>query len=111
MAKQTAAKIAFKCKNCGAVAPAGHAGENDVPAACVSCRAGVKFEANPDGVGFTITHQPENWIKLWELSDAELKKAGLTRNQIEEHKGKGAAPEGKAHSRSVTEKVGSKDRG
>lgn len=79
-------KIAFQCKNCGAVEPAEAAGENDVPLACHICRAGVHF--NPDG---TKVYVPENWIKLADLSDAQLAKGhhvhGLKRAHVAKHKG------------------------
>lgn len=79
-------KIAFQCKNCGAVEPAEAAGENDVPLACHVCRHGVHY--NPDG---TRQYVPENWIKLADLSDAQLAKGfhvhGLKREHVVAHKG------------------------
>lgn len=102
-------KMAFQCKNCGAVEPASAAGENDVPLACHVCRAGVHY--NPDG---TRTYKPENWIKLADLSDAQLAKGhhvhGLKPEHVVAHKGKTkVVPHGIVQERHALESLGSED--
>jgi hypothetical protein len=61
-------KYAFKCQNCGACEPPESAGENAVPSACHICRSGVG--------------DPSNWIVLVDLSESELRKAGLTKAEV-----------------------------
>jgi len=55
-------KFAFRCRNCGHLHTADHAGDNDVPHACCVCGKGVKYD------GFRKTYQPENWEVLSEAS-------------------------------------------
>lgn len=75
-------KFAFQCKNCGTFEIAAAAGENPVPRSCRICRKG-------DG-------DPGNWIVLSEST----------------HKASVAGPPaGKKKTATVTERLGSKDRG
>jgi len=120
MAKTTeaTAKFAFQCNHCGAIEPAEAAGENPVPFACHVCRHGVRYEMAPDGTGFTVIREPENWVVLADLSDKELAKDfqrlhGLTRANVVAHKVKGEAapnPGATAHVRTADERVGAKDK-
>lgn len=49
----------FRCKKCGHLEAADHAGENAVPCACSCCGAGVEF----DKTGIR-TFLPDNWEVL-----------------------------------------------
>lgn len=83
-------KFAFQCKHCGAVEPAEAAGENALPRACHACRHGMKFEVHPDGTGFSMIDQPENWIVLADLTEKELAadfhRHGLKPDRVTRHK-------------------------
>jgi hypothetical protein len=102
-------RFAFKCQTCGALEPAETAGQNEVPGACHICRSGVELTMGQDG--FTVTHHPENWIKLWELSARELAAHGLHKEDVVAHTHKGKLPKGKALDVTATEGIGGKDRG
>ncbi len=120
MAETTGAenKFAFQCQNCGAVEPAGAAGDNAKPGACHVCRHGVKYEVHPDGTGFNVIQQPENWIVLADLEPGELAKDfhrhGLKPENVAKHtpKNPGSATPatGKTVITTADEKVGSKDK-
>ncbi len=100
---------AFRCKNCGHLEPAAHAGECALPHACSVCGAGVTFGpekkkveellqgfadktpaetaealmklmANPDKKA-----QPDNWEVLHDAQDARLTELGLTRADVVKH--------------------------
>jgi hypothetical protein len=114
-------KKAFQCDTCKAVFPAEIAGDNDVPLACPHCRAGLMFR--PDG---TKEFHPENWIKLADLSAAELGKGfhvhGLKPTDVAKHTGHKARVTptgivhgkepiiGTAHTREAVESLGSHDK-
>jgi hypothetical protein len=84
-------KMAFQCRNCGAVAPAGAAGDNDLPHACHICRHGIKYIVSEDGTHVDKQHDPKNWIVLADLSPEELAKDfhrhGLKAKDVVKHKG------------------------
>lgn len=109
-------KFAFQCKNCGAIEPAEAAGENEVPAACHACRRGVRYAVHPDGTGFDKIYEPENWIKLADLSPEDLAKDfhrhGLKPEHVGAHKPKntGPPPAGKSVVRAAGEAVVSQDK-
>lgn len=90
MAEQT---FAFKCKHCGNLEPLEAAGDNDLPSACRICRHGVKFEMSPDGTGFSVILDPDNWEVI---GDAP-------------RKGK-SAPQGARIEAAAKERVGSRDK-
>lgn len=99
---------AFRCKNCGHLEHAGHAGERDVPLTCRVCRRGVKY--NPD-TGERTTH-PDNWEVLAKATNARLAELGLKRAQVVAHDGKKFAAEalaGRELSRTAGDGPGSKD--
>lgn len=106
-------KYAFKCKNCGALEPAGNAGEREKPRACHVCGAGVKYSVNESGTGVTQADDPGNWIVLADATDKELKASGLAAKDVEVHKGKLAAGPakgpGKKVNRTAGESVGAED--
>jgi hypothetical protein len=110
-------KYAFQCKNCGALEPAGAAGDNAVPSQCHVCRAGVEFKLHPGGTGFDRILKPENWIVLADLDEKQLKadfhRHGLTADRVARHKvaADTAAPTaGKTVVTTADESVGSKDK-
>jgi hypothetical protein len=78
---------AFRCKTCGHLHAAGHAGENDIPHACAVCGAGVSF--TPRG---TKTFQPDNWEVLADATPERLAELGLVPEQVARHAGKGGKP-------------------
>jgi hypothetical protein len=107
-------KMAFQCRNCGAVEPPDAAGDNEVPSACHVCRAGVEWKLI-DGQPHKVYH-PENWIKLAELTPPELAKGfvfhGLKPENVVKHavfKFK-SPPGGIVHEREAVEKIGAKDK-
>lgn len=71
--------VAFKCQSCGALEPAGAAGELDRPAACHICGRGVAFDP--------LTGQkslvPENWAVLAELEAKEIRALGIDPADVE----------------------------
>lgn len=74
---------AFRCKTCGCIHPAEHAGECDCPHACSVCGAGVSFNAK--GVK---SLQPDNWEILADATAERLAELGLEASQVARHTGK-----------------------
>jgi len=71
---------AFRCQNCGHLAPGEHAGECEHPAACVVCGAGISY--NPKtGVKIFDT---ANWEVLCHASKERLEELGFD-GEIETH--------------------------
>lgn len=64
---------AFRCRTCGRLEPAEHAGENPIPAACSSCGKGVHYELGPGEVIPHWVSDPENWEVLADATPAELR--------------------------------------
>lgn len=64
--------VAFRCKSCGHLHSADHAGEATAPHACTVCGAGVQFSAK--GVK---SLNPENWEVLAECTPERLAELGL----------------------------------
>lgn len=105
-------QYAFKCRACGHLEEPGNAGENEVPAACRNCGAGVAFDPRT-GIKKLV---PENWIVLADLEgdelDAVLEQHAISQDDIVRHE-----PEPKAEtdreptsiSREVAETVGLED--
>ena len=79
---------AFRCKNCGRLEPAEHAGERSVPCACSVCGCGVSFDQRSGLPKF----DPENWEVLAEATPERLADLGLTEVAKHEHDGKGDVP-------------------
>lgn len=83
--------MAFQCNGCKAVFPAEIAGDNDLPHACPICGRGVKFEVNETGTNVTKLLDPDNWIKLADLTPEELEEGfhlhGLKPANVTAHKG------------------------
>ena len=63
---------AFRCKNCGHLHAAEHAGTSAHPHACVACGAGVVFDAKGNK-----TFQPDNWEILTSASPERLAELGI----------------------------------
>lgn len=78
-------KYAFRCKNCGFLHHAEHAGDNDCPHACRVCNSGVSFHPQ---TGIKTFHT-ENWEVLADVPSERLKDLGLTGGQIARHRGLG----------------------
>ena len=101
--------VAFRCKNCGRLHPAGHAGDNLVPHACQVCGKGVSFGpdfkeiaarlSQPDlskeerlkiaselsQSKYDKSYHPENWEVLADLSPEQLAKYDLKPEHVERH--------------------------
>jgi len=91
-------KFAFKCNNCGALAPASAAGENELPRSCRICGYG---DDNPD-----------NWLVLADLTEKQLKEIGIAAVDVEVHEIEGVTPpKGRTVVVQARETVGSKDKG
>lgn len=75
--------FAFRCKNCGYLHPADHAGESDLPHGCVVCGAGVVF--SPRGVK---SLDADNWEVLADAALERLAELGLAPEQVVRHEGK-----------------------
>lgn len=105
-----AAKVSFRCKNCGRLHEAGHAGEDVHPHACRVCGKGVVFvheeladelakaiDAGNTGEALRLTRDikacnpaskrlvPENWEVLADATPDRLAELGLTPEQVEKH--------------------------
>jgi len=75
---------AFRCKFCGYLEGADHAGERNLPLACRVCNGGVKFhprtgQKSPD---------PDNWEVLADCTPERLAELGLTAGRVCRHEGK-----------------------
>jgi phage FluMu protein Com len=100
-------QAAFRCKNCGHLVHAEHAGENELPHACPVCKAGVAFvleepaQKRADAIMAELTNpgldrekgialarelsalprkkalQPDNWEVLAQATPERLKELGL----------------------------------
>ncbi len=102
------AKISFRCKTCGHLEPATHAGDQTVPHACSVCGCGVRFggdhaafaaalrAAKTDAEikslcdahsrqGTIKTLVPDNWEVLADAKPERLKELGLTAAEVERH--------------------------
>ena len=73
-------KPAFRCKNCGHLESAEHAGENETPAACSVCGAGITFSVR--GIKNLM---PENWEVLHLAETERLKQLGLHHETVTRH--------------------------
>jgi hypothetical protein len=108
-------KKAFRCKTCGFLTHANHAGEQAVPYACQVCHAGVEFNAQDVEVRDAIkdkliiaaragdsaamnglirqlhniplkkTFNPDNWEVLADAKPERLKQIGLSTSDVERH--------------------------
>ena len=97
-------KSAFRCRACGHLEPAEHAGDCAVPHACCVCAAGVSFDAKGGR-----TFQPENWEVLADATPERLAEIGLA--SVVRHEAGGVPPAGgKAVTVEAHEGVASKDR-
>ena len=105
-------KYAFRCKNCGRLHEADHAGENEHPHACCVCGAGVSYndtvhilseeladptltlerrmaiaqELSKAAMTTTKVIKKDNWEVLHLCDDRQLSNYGLTRDDVAEHK-------------------------
>ena len=104
---------AFRCKACGHLHHAGHAGDNALPHACCVCGSGVVLGMDPADMHAILTdpdlseeqkverietlarrsqgakkYVPENWEVLAGCDDKTLAKYGLTRDQVTKHEAK-----------------------
>jgi predicted nucleic acid-binding Zn-ribbon protein len=79
---------AFRCKNCGHLHPAEHAGESDLPHGCVVCGAGVMF--SPRGVK---SLDADNWEVLADATPERLEELGLAPEEVARHEGGKPSPE------------------
>lgn len=108
-------QYAFRCKQCGRLHEAEHAGDNELPHACQVCGEGVRH--GPDFRGLaeelckpdlpaerrkqiadhlraghndtTKTLVQSNWEVLSDCTPERLKELGLTKGQVKRHDGKG----------------------
>lgn len=103
-------RVAFRCKNCGRLHEAGHAGELPHPAACQVCGCGVVFrhkelaemleqslQEGDTNTCKSLVKQiqncdpaakrllPENWEILSEVSGERLQELGLTAERVTKH--------------------------
>jgi hypothetical protein len=118
---------AFRCKNCGRIEHAEHAGENDVPHACTVCGKGVTFTADADLAeqarkdkkqviepmpGYFKIIDTENWEVLADAKPDRLKQLGIEPKHVVKHNGKKfkASTDNKMVEAHAEEKVGAKDK-
>ena len=105
-----AALVAFRCRNCGRLHEAGHAGEHEVPHACRVCGAGVVFRHQELAADLQAALETgdkdkakrlaaevgrcdpaskrlvsDNWEVLAEATPERLTELGLTPEQVEAH--------------------------
>jgi hypothetical protein len=73
--------LAFRCKTCGRLHEAGHAGENEVPAACRVCGAGARFD--PRSAAKVL--EPDNWEVLADAPPERLRELGIDAKQVGRH--------------------------
>jgi hypothetical protein len=84
--------LAFRCKTCGHLHHAEHAGENDRPHACCVCGAGVHFTR----LGIK-EYDPDNWEVLADATPERLEELGLEPKHVARHKGGKAPASGGKH--------------
>jgi len=130
--------IAFRCRACGRLHEAEHAGENEVPHACSVCGAGVVLNpaakalavelGNPEctterrlaiavellkasQAGGDKQFDPDNWEVLADCGDARLEELGIEKPRVVRHvaKLKGMVAPGKHLVREMVDSVGVKD--
>jgi hypothetical protein len=102
-------KYAFRCKNCGHLHHAEHAGDDAVPHACCVCGKGVTHGIDFRAVAEKLrkpglsdkersqladqlastslekTFQPENWQCLCDFSEDQLRECGLCMDDVVTH--------------------------
>ena len=71
---------AFRCRSCGRLESADHAGQNHKPAACRGCGAGVTFNSSGGK-----TFDKDNWEVLAEATQQRLEELGITEGQVVRH--------------------------
>lgn len=81
-------KKAFRCKKCGHLEPAEHAGDRSVPLACSVCNGGIKFDTSTGAK----SANSDNWEVLADSTDQRLRALGLTRTAVCRHVGAGDLP-------------------
>ena len=100
-------KKSFRCKNCGRLEPASHAGELAKPLSCSVCDAGVSWDK-----GRAIPN-PDNWEVLADATPEVLAKLGLKAEDVERHvvkKKAGPAPQPQNLVREASDGVKSTDK-
>jgi predicted nucleic acid-binding Zn-ribbon protein len=97
--------LAFRCKTCGHLHPAEHAGESDLPHGCVVCGAGVAF--SPRGIK---SLDPDNWEVLADATPERLEELGLESKHVARHEGTRFPPTGRTVERTASEGVSGEDR-
>lgn len=70
----------FRCKTCGHLHDATHAGVRKTPAACACCGAGVSYDARGNR-----TFAPEVWEVLADATPERLAELGLTPDDVVRH--------------------------
>lgn len=101
-------KYAFRCKTCGRLHAAEHAGENEIPHACCVCGSGVQYGPNFKDIATRLcdpaltpeqrtaiaqevaaaqnnlvkTYQLDNWEVLADCTPEQLKEYGLSLEQV-----------------------------
>lgn len=104
-------KYAFRCKTCGRLHAAEHAGENEIPHACCVCGSGVQYGPNFKDIATRLcdpaltpeqrtaiaqevaaaqnnlvkTYQLDNWEVLADCTPEQLKEYGLVADDVERH--------------------------
>lgn len=72
---------AFRCKTCGRLHEAEHAGENELPHACRVCGAGARFDPRSAAKIF----DPGNWEVLADAPPERLQQLGIDAKQVGRH--------------------------
>jgi len=78
MAYKTTA--AFRCRACGHLEAAEHAGERQVPGACSACGEGVKYDRRG-----TRTFDQSNWEVLADATPERLEELELATHTVSRH--------------------------
>lgn len=84
----TDTRPAFRCKNCGKIETADHAGENNVPAACRVCGHGISFDPRNGQKKL----EPANWEILADAAPERLAELGLAPDGVARHAGNKTPP-------------------
>lgn len=101
-------KVAFRCKSCGHLHHASHAGDNSLPHSCCACGAGVHYGPDAKSLESIIaansksgadlaaaiktalqnpqkSYDPHNWEVLADASPDRLEELELCSEHIEQH--------------------------
>lgn len=131
--------VAFRCKTCGRLEHAEHAGENLLPHACSVCGSGVKHAPAVEAIAEELgkpdltaerrlqlaaelssiakagpgakTYDSDNWEVLADATPERLTELGIPHNKVTKHKPEViTVPNGRYIVRTVEETMGVKDK-